>query len=303
MQITVDTEKDSPAVLSNVGKFLVLGYGNLADKIATVAGAQPQPGAAAVAAVPLAPKAPPVPDFAPSDSLPVDALEQGKAPADVQAASVFAGSAAPAAPLAPIPPAPPAPPAPVIIPPAPPAIPPAPGAPLTAAERDTAGVPYDARIHNKSRTKKQDGSWKLAKGIDPAVVAAVLAEIRGPLGIPVAPAVGMTTPSVTGVVSSAGTMVPPAPPVPPAPSASAAPLAAIPPAPQSTAPNLAITFRDVMKKVTENQTAGRLNKAQIDHALAQVGFKPDELAPLVMPANAQLLAAFNSLIDAALVPA
>jgi hypothetical protein len=282
MQITVDTEKDSPAVLSNVGKFLVLGYGSLADKIATVAGAQPQPGAAVTAAVPLAPKAPPAPDFAPSDSLPADALESGKAPADVQAAAVFGGSAAPAAPLAP--PAPPAPPALPPIPPAPPAIPPAPGAALTPVERDTAGVPYDARIHNKSRTKKQDGTWKLAKGIDSAVVAAVLAEIKGAPAAPLVPA---------------APAAPSAPPVPPPPPPSptvgnAAPAAAVP---------SVISFRDVMKKVTENQTAGKLSKAQIDHALGQVGFKPDELAPLVMPANAQLLAAFNSLIDAALVPA
>lgn len=271
MQITVDTEKDSAAVLSNVGKFLVLGYGTLADKTAIVEGAAPQPSVAvAVAAAPLTPVIPPAPDFAPSDSLPPSPIEEGKAPADVQAAAVFGGvAAAPTVPTLPV---------------AAPAIPAAPGA-VAVVERDTAGVPYDARIHNKSRTKKQDGTWKLAKGIDPATVTAVLAQIGAAPAVPLAPA-----------------PVPPVPPVPvpPAPSAPVAPAAVTPPAAPSTSPAGAITFRAVMQKVTENQTAGRLTKAQIDHALAQVGFKPDELAPLVMPANAALLAAFNSLIDAAL---
>lgn len=285
MQITVDTEKDSPAVLSNVGKFLVLGYGTLADKVAIVAGATPQPGAAVVAGVPL------------GDDMPADDFEKGKAPADTKAAAVFgAAPAAPAAPSVPVPAAPvgvsvPVPPSPAAVPPVPAPIPPAPGVALTPAERDTAGVPYDARIHNKSRTKKQDGTWKLAKGIDPALVTAVMAEITGTPAAPLAPA-----------------------PVPPAPAVPAAPTAPIPPAPTPPPPSVGsaapaaagpsgTSFREVMKKITDAQTAGRLTKAQVDHALAQVGFKPDELAPLVMPANVQLLAAFNSLIDAILVPA
>lgn len=284
MQITVDTEKDSAAVLSNVGKFLVLGYGSLADKIATVASALPQPGAAVVAAVEQ--NGPGVradaPSFLPSDNLPPDALEAGKPATDVRAASVFAGSAVPAPP-----PAPPAPPAPLLIPRAPPAIPPAPGAVAGPVERDTAGIPYNARIHNKSRTKKQDGTWKLAKGIDPVVVAAVLQELTG---------------STATTVVPAAPLAPAAPPVPPAPIAPVAPAAVIPPAAPSIAPGAAVSFRDVMKKVTEGQTAGRFNKAQIDWALGQVGFKPDELAPLVMPANAALLSAFNNLIDSVLVP-
>lgn len=284
MQITVDTEKDSPAVLANVGKFLVLGYGSLADKTAIVAGAMPQPEA------PVPPPPPAkailaVPLDVPSGTQHVDPAAFG---ANEKAAQVF-GATLPG--TVPVPPAPTA----------PFSIPPAPGAIAADVERDTAGIPYDARIHNKTRTKKQNGEWKLAKGLDPAVVATVLAELIGrPLAPtpPGVPAAAMTIPSGTAVASSAGMTVPPASvlavqcapsipvPLPPT-GGSAAPAAAAP-----------LSFREVMKKITDRTSGGTLTKAQVDAALGQVGFKPDELAPLVLPANAHLLAAFNELIDA-----
>lgn len=61
-----------------------------------------------------------------------------------------------------------------------------PAAPSTAAvnpavpgadDYDSSGVPFDARIHQKTRGKKKDGTWKLQKGIDEAVVARVMQEL------------------------------------------------------------------------------------------------------------------------------
>lgn len=263
MQITIDTDKDSPAVLSNVARFILMGYGTPAE-IGALLAAQAAP-------VPV-PAGAPVADFLPEDDMPPSPIEQGKDNTDAKAASVF-GSAAP-------------------IPPSP--IPLAPGTTAADIPRDSAGVPYDARIHNKARTTKQNGEWKLAKGVDPATVAAVLAEIAPANAAPVS----ASAPVETVLPLS----IPPVPPVPPAPAPAAT--VALPPVPPVT-PSVpagpatgAVSFREVMKKVTEGQSSGKLTKVQVDAALAAVGFKPDELAPLVMPANVELLKAFNQLIDA-----
>lgn len=62
----------------------------------------------------------------------------------------------------------------------PPAPPPA-GAPIV--ERDSKGLPWDARIHASTKTKNADGQWKARKGADPVTVAAVTAELQA--GAPV----------------------------------------------------------------------------------------------------------------------
>lgn len=257
MQITIDTSIDDAGTINRVGMFLV-------NLVATVA---PR---AAVA---------PAPDFTPADSLPADRFETGTSPADTKAASVFAGNVPTGTVEVAVP---------AYVPPAPVAIPPAPGTVAGPAERDSLGIPYDARIHNKGATKKQDGSWKLAKGIDPAVVAAVMLEITGTTPPPSYPEV-VPVPVVPLVTAA------------PAPIAPAAPSAAIPVAPPATAPTPvptgAVSFREVISKMTAAQTAGRITKPEIDAGLAQLGLKPDEFAPLVLPANAALLAAFNALID------
>lgn len=49
--------------------------------------------------------------------------------------------------------------------------------PSNPVEYDSAGLPWDARIHNKGRTKKKDGTWKLQKGLDPIVAQTVVAEL------------------------------------------------------------------------------------------------------------------------------
>ncbi len=56
-------------------------------------------------------------------------------------------------------------------------------------ELDGENLPWDARIHTKARTKLvKDNTWKLARGVDPALVEQVKAELRQTMGAaPVAP--------------------------------------------------------------------------------------------------------------------
>lgn len=75
-------------------------------------------------------------------------------------------------------------PAPVLdIPIAPPAAPPTPNTPK---EPDSAGVPWDSRIHAGNFSKLKTGCWRRKRNTDDAVYAAVMAEIAPPT-TPVAP--------------------------------------------------------------------------------------------------------------------
>ncbi len=48
----------------------------------------------------------------------------------------------------------------------------------TAVEVDSAGMPWDERIHAKSKTKKADGTWKAGRSLDPEMVKQVEAELK-----------------------------------------------------------------------------------------------------------------------------
>lgn len=65
----------------------------------------------------------------------------------------------------------------------------APAAP-GVADRDAAGLPWDARIHASSKAKIADGTWRKKKNLDPAVFASVEAELRQLMSasVPAAPA-------------------------------------------------------------------------------------------------------------------
>ena len=44
---------------------------------------------------------------------------------------------------------------------------------------DSSGIMWDARIHASTRTKVQDGTWKMKRGVEPELMAQVLAELKG----------------------------------------------------------------------------------------------------------------------------
>lgn len=173
----------------------------------------------------------------------------------------------------------------------------APGAapPNQAPEFDSAGVPFDERIHQKKRGKKTDGSWKLQKGIDPAVVQSVISELSasGKMQQPGAASSAPNPPSAASVFGKsplpAGAEAPPPPP-----AANPAP----PPPPASDAMPT-VTFRTLVAKCAAATKAGKLQPQQIAAICQQHG------APTLMALNsmAHLIPAVNDTLDAALLMA
>lgn len=51
-----------------------------------------------------------------------------------------------------------------------------------AGETDVNGLPYDDRIHSGTKAKNNDGSWRNKRGVDPALLASVTAELKAKAG-------------------------------------------------------------------------------------------------------------------------
>jgi hypothetical protein len=87
-------------------------------------------------------------------------------------------------------------PLPPVVPPVPsavvPSVPAAPSSPA-GVDTDSAGFPWDERIHAGTKAKIADGTWRQKRGVDPAIVASVEAELRAIMG---APAAAVTPPRV-----------------------------------------------------------------------------------------------------------
>ena len=70
----------------------------------------------------------------------------------------------------------------------------APLPPTPTVERDTAGLPWDARIHAASKATIADGTWRMRRNVDEAEVTQIEAEMRAVLNVaPAAPAPTPTT--------------------------------------------------------------------------------------------------------------
>lgn len=132
-------------------------------------------------------------------------------------------------------PFPPAPPAPVSTSPTPPVANSAgSGTGATApVELDDSGMPWDARIHSKNKSKKQDGTWRLLKNVDKALLESVTQELHARMINSPAPVVEVPAPSFPG---SSALPLPPAPPVVPGPAANTAAPAPAMPVPAVPAP-------------------------------------------------------------------
>lgn len=116
------------------------------------------------------------------------------APLPDPAAAAFRGAVVQAAPLV-APPAMPAPPTPPAAPSAPTAVI-APTAVPGTVERDSTGLPWDARIHAGTKTKVASGAWTAKRNVDPAFKAQVEADLRGlPAPAAAAPAVPVAPPA------------------------------------------------------------------------------------------------------------
>jgi hypothetical protein len=89
---------------------------------------------------------------------------------------------------------------------------------VAGVDLDAKGFPWDNRIHAGTKRKNADGSWTAKRGVDPALVAAVEAQLRQVMGAAPAPLAQGVAPAPTGAVPQ-----PVAPPPAPVPVAGAAP--------------------------------------------------------------------------------
>lgn len=183
------------------------------------------------------------------------------------------------------------------------------GASIAATlEYDSAGMPWDARIHQKQKSRKKDGTWKLQKGIDQNLVQSVVAALAGLRQTP--SAVQQTSSFVSGQPSSASVAVLTSPPPPPPPAnvplASPPPPAnvplASPPPPPSDAPSPAaasgsVTYRQLLDKITAATVAQKLTPLQVAQIVQQNG-APNVTA---LKGMAHLIPEVNADIDAAIL--
>ncbi len=137
--------------------------------------------------------------------------------------------------IAPMIPALPAPP--VVLPP-----------PSVSAILDTAGLPWDGRIHASSKAKNTDGTWRSKRNVDDAIVNSVTAELRRTMALPNGPQ-----------------LVPPAPPPPPI-AQSVPPVAAT-----DEQKNLRKDYVDLIGRASAAQGAGRISLEQINKCLTAIG--------------------------------
>lgn len=197
-------------------------------------------------------------------------------------------------------------------PPPVPAAPPAPPAAEAAAEYDSAGVPWDNRIHSDGKSTNNDGTWRGRRGVSKDAAKKIVDELRaaGKVRDPAPAAAAAPVPPAPAPAAAAPP--PPAAPASPAPIAAPPPSeaqpAAAPPVPAAPAAaptpgaNPAAEFARIMRVVTEAQTAvpPRLTPENLTAALQAVGLTaPAQL----LPAAADVKATFEATVNALMTPA
>jgi len=157
---------------------------------------------------------------------------------------------------------------------------------MTAPATDATGLPWDERIHAKSKNTNKDGSWKKARGVSDALVAQVEAELRGRVASPI-PTTGNALPPsqppspAQPPFPSPQVMNAPAPVADPAPTpaqppmgqpvAFTAPTPAQPaPIPAQPAPTQAFDFGQLMTGLQRAMSAGRLDTATTNAIVAEI---------------------------------
>lgn len=123
-------------------------------------------------------------------------------------------------------------------------------------ELDSRGMPWDERIHSRTRSKLANGTWKYKRGITPAEKTAVEAEIATNTESPV-PASRPEQETAVQLDTETAAPAPKPPEAPRAPAASTAPKAP-PPAAAPVAPEN-ITYEHIQAKVTAGIQASKIN--------------------------------------------
>lgn len=126
--------------------------------------------------------------------------------------------------------------------------------PAGAAQLDAHGLPWDARIHAKTKTMNADGTWRRFRGVQDALVAEVEAQLRA---------------SMAATVPAAAALPPAAPPLPPAPPAAPPTLPPAPPAPPVAAALPLSNFAELMAGLAPHMTSGKITNLTLASILGE----------------------------------
>lgn len=146
----------------------------------------------------------------------------------------------------------------------------------TNVELDSQGLPWDKRIHARTKTKIANGEWKIARGTSEKLIQEVEAELRSVMALPRA-GVDLAAPETHAMHSH----IPAAqiPPPPPAPSVE--------------------TFMTLVAKVTAATTAGKISHSQVIEAAKSLGLPSLPIVATRPDLVPQLGLIIDALIEAA----
>ena len=142
---------------------------------------------------------------------------------------------------------------------------------VTADEFDSSGLPWDGRIHQARKGVKKDGTWKIQKGADPALVESVIKELVARKGMAPTPPPAATgsappPPPAPPVSLPAGQVSLPLPPVGAASDMSIVIPATAAPVPAPAAPAVGAVstgYRELIAKCSAATKAGKLDGAKL----------------------------------------
>ncbi len=179
----------------------------------------------------------------------------------------------------------------------------------SAPALDVEGLPWDARIHGKTKTRNQDGSWRKRRGVDDAAVAAVEAELRArlsppmpvPVEVPVAPPMPVEVPvAVVPVAPPMPVEVAPVPVAPPMPTTIPEPAVVAPVAPPMPVAEVPVSSPPPAAPPPE-ATPEHLDFTQfMQHLSGQMTKRDAAGTPLI---NTDVLAAYAAEISTAFITA
>ncbi len=240
---------------------------------------------------------------------PVAAAVFGSAPAPLPLGATAAPSIAVAAPSLTVPAdttatsfpgtlSAPVPPAPTTAPAAPvPTALAAPSTPASGVEVDKHGLPWDGRIHAGTKRKNADGSWTAKRGVDPALVAQVEAELRQVMGAPAAAPLAQA-PTPVAPIAPAPASAPPVT-VPPAPAVAPAPPAAVQaPGPVANEADARAQFVALVGRASAAIQGQKVTQAEVNQCCADAGVPALPLLANRLDLVAQVAAHIDALIAA-----
>jgi hypothetical protein len=147
--------------------------------------------------------------------------------------------------------------------------------PAGSVDLDSAGLPWDNRIHSSGKTKVANGTWTKKRGVSPETLASVEAQLRAVMAVPAGgvQAGNASTPAAT--VSTP----PPAPPASANSGTASASGSAVPPPPTGDDPKA--QYAALVKACTEAAAAGKITGQEITDICQRHG-GPGLVLPLLV---------------------